>query len=261
MGIAAKLSAPDRAFVLHGYPYRETSLVAELFTARHGRLPVVAKGAKRPGSKLRAVLLTLQPLEVVWSGRGEVRTLTQAHWVPGQAWLTGRALLCGLYLNELILKLLPREDPHPHLFEAYAAALLTLGELGQDAEQAAVLRDFEVTLLAELGYGLELRHDVITGEPLRADALYRYHPLRGPSREGSGEVVSGAVLLALAEGRFASATLAEEARRFVRRIIDMHLEWRRLRSADVAAELRDLAFRLETTSPVRRRSKTEGLHT
>ncbi|MFN3629992.1 MAG: DNA repair protein RecO [Casimicrobiaceae bacterium] len=251
MPAQAKRSPPERGYVLHSYPYKETSLIVDVFTVDHGRMAMVAKGAKRPGSALRGALLSLQPLEVAWSGRGEVRTLVQAQWRPGQAWLTGRALMCGMYLNELLLKLLPREDPHPRLFEAYAAALLTLGELSEGSDQNAVLREFEVTLLAELGYGLELSTDVITGENIRADRLYRYDLQRGPSEHGSGELVSGAALLALASGRFDTPGVATEAREFVRRVISSHLERRALRSTDVLADLRALTQRLDSQSPRR----------
>ncbi len=248
----AKRSPPERGYVLHSYPYKETSLIVDVFTVDHGRMAMVAKGAKRPGSALRGALLSLQPLELIWSGRGEVRTLIQAQWRPGQSWLTGRALMCGMYLNELLIKLLPREDPHPKLFEAYAAALLTLGELPQGSDQSAVLREFEVTLLAELGYGLELGVDVVTGEPVHADRLYRYDMLRGPSERGAGETVSGAALLALASGRFDTPRIAAEAREFVQRVIAAHLERRALRSIDVLADLRALSQRLDSQSPRRR---------
>lgn len=251
MPATAKRSPPERGYVLHSYPYKETSLIVDVFTVDHGRMVMVAKGAKRPGSALRGALLSLQPLEVIWSGRGEVRTLVQAQWRPGQSWLTGRALMCGMYLNELLIKLLPREDPHPKLFEAYAAALLTLGELPEGSDQSAVLREFEVTLLAELGYGLELSVDVTTGEGLHGDRMYRYDMLRGPSEHGPGEPVSGAALLALASGRFDSPRVANEAREFVRRIIAAHLERRALRSTDVVADLRALTQRLDGQSPRR----------
>jgi DNA repair protein RecO (recombination protein O) len=99
--------------VLHSYPYKETSLIVDMFTRDHGRIGVVAKGAKRPLSKLRGVLQTFQPLSVSFSGKSELRTLIDAEWVGGMLPIEKTALLCGFYLNELLVKLLARDDPHP----------------------------------------------------------------------------------------------------------------------------------------------------
>ncbi len=112
----------ESAFLLHFTPYRETSLVVDLFTRGHGRVAAVAKGAKRPRSALRAVLMQFQPLTVTFSGRSELRTLTGAEWVGGLIAPRGDALLCAFYLNELLLRLLPREDAHPTLYDGYARA-------------------------------------------------------------------------------------------------------------------------------------------
>src|SRR3954447_15614048 len=98
------------AFVLHTYPYRETSLIVEAFTRSFGRVSLLARGARRPRSAMRGVLLAFQPLALSWFGKGELRTLARAEWVGGQPLLQGEALLCGFYLNELLLRLLPRED-------------------------------------------------------------------------------------------------------------------------------------------------------
>ena len=242
MAVQAKKSAPQRAFVLHSYAYKESSLIVDLFTVENGRMAVIAKGAKRPASNLRGALLSLQPIEAIFSGRGEVKTLTQAQWLPGQPWLTGQALMCGMYLNELLIKLLPREDPHPQLFESYAATLLTLAA---SDEHSAILREFEISLLIEMGYALELQNDVSTGEPLLPDALYRYDPLAGPSAEGRGSLVSGNALLSLARGRFDNNAIAAEARDFVRTIINFHLDRRLMRSSSVMHDLHQLSERLD----------------
>src|SRR5512139_2216696 len=111
------------AFILHSYPYRETSLLLEVFTRGFGRLSMVARAARSPRSQLRGVLLAFQPLALSWFGRGEVRTLARAEWIGGQPLLHGEALLCGFYLNELLLRMLPREDPHDALFQRYQEAL------------------------------------------------------------------------------------------------------------------------------------------
>jgi DNA repair protein RecO (recombination protein O) len=247
-----KKSPPQRAFVLHSYPYKESSLIVDVFTVDNGRMAMVAKGAKRPASNLRGALHSLQPIEIVFSGRGEVKTMTQATWLPGQPWLTGKALMCGLYLNELLMKLLPREDAHPHLFDAYAATLLTLAE---SEEHSAILREFETQLLAEMGYGLQLDRDVRTNEPLQVETLYRYDPLAGPMQHGGGVLVSGRVLRSLDNGVFDDAMVAAEARNFVRAIIQFHLERRSLKSSHVMHDLHALSEKLDAKPATQRKTK------
>src|SRR5450755_3103627 len=123
----------QQAFVLHAYPYRETSLIVEALTPGYGRVALVARGAKRPRSELRGVLQAFQPLALSWAGAGELKTLLRAEWRGGLPLVSGSALLCGFYLNELLLKMLPREDAHPQLFRDYQS---TLGKLAAGAEQA-----------------------------------------------------------------------------------------------------------------------------
>ena len=148
----------EPAFVLHAYPYKETSVIVEAFTEAAGRVPMVAKGARRPRSELRGLLQAFQPLALSWAGTGELKTLVKAEWRGGLPLPTGAALLCGFYLNELLLKLLPREDPHPALYAEYAATLHALTRDVRPSTQAATLRGFELRLLAELGYALPLTH-------------------------------------------------------------------------------------------------------
>ncbi len=169
----------EPAFVLHSYPYRETSLIIETFTRNHGRIALVARGARRPRSLLRGVLLAFQPILLSWSGKTELRTLHKAEWQGGLPQLTGRALLCGFYLNELMLKLLAREDSHEALFETYHAALATLSNGG---DHAMTLRSFEQRLLKEAGYALTLDRDAVSGEEIRAECTYHYLMERGPVR-------------------------------------------------------------------------------
>ena len=113
-------------FVLHSYPFRETSLIVEAFTRDHGRVALVARGARRPRSSLRGVLSPFQPLLLSWSGRSELRTLVRAESQNGHLALAGETLMCGFYLNELLLKLLPRDDPHERLYDAYQHTLAGL---------------------------------------------------------------------------------------------------------------------------------------
>ena len=167
------------AFVLHSYPFRETSLVIEVFTQDFGRVALVARGARRPRSALRGVLLAFQPLLLSWAGKSELRTLHKAEWRGGLPQLKGTALLCGFYLNELMLKLLPRDDPHEQLYQTYYR---TLHALCNGGGHAVTLRRFEQQMLKELGYALPLERDVADGEAIHADATYEFVIGRGPVR-------------------------------------------------------------------------------
>ncbi len=230
------------AFVLHAYAYKETSLIVEALTAGYGRVAMVARGAKRPRSELRGLLQAFQPLALSWSGAGELKTLAHAEWRGGLPLVTGSALLCGFYLNELLLKLLPREDAHPQLFLDYEAALV---QLAAGAEQAPVLRRFEVRLLSELGYALPLTHEVDTGEPVDPAARYYYAFDRGPrsvvSEPGQRyPLVRGATLLALARQEYRTSDAAAEAKRLMREILDHYLEQRAIFSRRVVRDLQAL---------------------
>ncbi len=130
----------EQAFVLHSYPFRETSLILDVFSRRHGRLAIVARGARRPRSALRGVLMNFQPLLLSWFGKGEVRTLHSAEWQGGQPYLQGTALMCGFYLNELLLNLLARDDPHEQLFDYYRATLYRLAQRSRPCRDAALFR-------------------------------------------------------------------------------------------------------------------------
>lgn len=151
----------DFAYVLHSVPYKETSLIVELFCREHGRLPVVAKGAKRPHSGLRAVLVSFQPLQVRFSGKSEVKTLTHAEWLGGLIPPDGKALFAAYYLNELLMRGLSREDTHPELFDLYQETLV--GLVGGEDMNLCVRR-FEVGLLQALGYGLDWQNDAQGGQ-------------------------------------------------------------------------------------------------
>jgi DNA repair protein RecO (recombination protein O) len=232
----------EPAFVLHTYPYRETSLIVEAFTERSGRVVIVARGAKRPRSELRGVLQAFQPLALSWAGGGELKTLIKAEWRGGLPLPTGAALLCGFYLNELLLKLLAREDPHPALWSEYASALRALTADAKAPAQAATLRRFEVRLLAEVGYALSLTHDVQSGAPIDPGERYHYAFDRGPQLVAAEPrarwpVVRGATLIALATQRYPEPDVAAEAKRLMRGILDHYLEERRIFSRRVVQDL------------------------
>jgi len=227
------------AFVLHAWPYKETSLIVEAFVEHDGRVAMVARGAKRPRSELHGILQAFQPVSLSWSGAGELKTLIRAEWRGGMPLPSGSALLCGFYLNELVLKLLPREDPHPKLYAIYRDAL---AELAGGAEQAPVLRRFELALLAELGYALQLATETDTGAPVDPDARYHYAFDRGAQRGAPPPgmrwpVVRGATLVALAQGRFDDAATATEAKRLMREVLDHHLDARTIQSRKVVRDL------------------------
>lgn len=227
------------AYVLHAYPYRETSLIIDVFSRDHGRVALLARGARRPRSLLRGLLLAFQPLELGWAGRGDVQTLMKAEWQGGQPLLAGRALFCGYYLNELLMHLLPRDDAHARLFSVYAETLqrFAVGAMESD------LRCFERTLLQELGYGPTLETDA-DGVAIDVDANYVYEIERGPvRRSASGPstlTVSGRTLLDLARQDFSDPRSLTEAKQLMRTLISHHTGGRSLISRKIFRELQEL---------------------
>jgi len=178
----------DSGFVLHTYAYRETSLIVEAFTRLHGRVVLVAKGAKRPRGALRGILNPFQGLSLAWFGKSEMKTLKTAELEQILPQLSGAALLSAFYVNELVLKLATREDPHEQLFDAYASTLALLATLPVDKrssrEIAPILRQFEVSLLQELGYALQLHADADSRAPICAEHEYVYWVEGGPLHVG-----------------------------------------------------------------------------
>lgn len=211
------------AYVLHPRAYRETSLILEVLTRDHGRAAMVARGAKGARSKWRNLLQPFRPLLIGWSARGDLGTLTSAEQVAAPPALHGEALYCGMYLNELLIRLLHRGDPHPEVFERYRQVL---AELASGAPPQPALRIFEKHLLDATGYGLILDHEPGGNSPLLADAWYDYRPDRGPRRvgdQGGGRgAVSGRALLALQSEQLEDELLPE-LRSLMRRVIGYHL--------------------------------------
>ena len=205
----------EPAFVLSRRPYRETSLLLEVFTRSHGRVGLVARGAQSAKSKLRGVLEPLRPLLLSWNERGDLGTLTAAeaseiHWSP----LAGEAVYCGWYLNELLLRLITRHDAHPALFADYADALAQLATTPHEP----ALRVFEKRLLSELGYGLLLPDDLDPG------LQYRYDWDEGPQPVAADTPRSyrGASLLALTHEQLLTPEHWREARRLLREALARH---------------------------------------
>jgi len=242
-------SAEDRGrrdnepgYVLHTYPFRETSLVVEAYTRAHGRVAMVAKGARRPKSALRGLLLAFQPLLLSWTGKSELQTLVRAEWQAGLLPLRGGALMCGFYVNELLLKLLARHDPHEALFDGYAATLAELA--AADADHARILRRFEKALLRELGYALTLDLDVDTGQPVAAERRYVYVVDRGPvaAAEGAsnGLELAGQTLLDIQRDDYSRATTQQQSKALMRMLINHLLGDQVLHTRQLLRDLQQL---------------------
>lgn len=254
----AAAAHPLTAYVLHQYNWSESSLIVELFTRAQGRVVVVAKGAKRPTSNFRPLLLPFLPLQVVLGKppsdeSSEVVNLRSVEWCGGVPLLPPQAMLSGYYLNELLLKLLARQDPHAELFDAYADTLVALAQAqnstgggGDDAAaepaaEATVLRAFELVLLRELGVLPELGTVTLTTQPLAAEQRYALHPHHGVvADEGAGAPGAAwrAVDAALAVGTLASlrqacAPAATTLRGPLRALLHYHLGQRPLRTRQV----------------------------
>jgi DNA repair protein RecO (recombination protein O) len=221
------------AFVLHRREYGNTSLLLEILGAGPGRFAAIAKGARRPRQTASALLQPFQPLWLAMTGRGEVRTLTAVEEAGAPLRLQGASLLAGFYLNELLLRMLARHDPHDPVFVFYQS---TLAHLAKDDDLETSLRRFECRLLAELGYGLMLDRVVDDGAPVRAEAVYVYVRERGPCYPpgpARGPRVSGATLLALAHDEPLDGQQRREARTLLRHVLEPHLGDRPLKSREL----------------------------
>src|SRR5512143_65473 len=194
----------EPGFVLHTYPFKETSVVAEVFTRGHGRVALIARGARRPASALRGLMQPFTPLLLSWFGKSELKTLHAAEWQGGLVSTQGRALMCGFYLNELLLRLLARGDPHEVLYDRYVDTLDQLAGDASATDYERILRRFEKNLLAEIGYGATFDAEAGSGAAIDPQARYVFQPERGALRAGGqpGCPVSGQTLIDLAGDRF-----------------------------------------------------------
>jgi DNA repair protein RecO (recombination protein O) len=226
-----------RCFVLHRYPFRDSSLILEVFARDFGRISVFARAVRGPRPR-GALLQPFDTLLLSWSGRGEAPALTGAEYAAPPAPLPPGELMSAFYLNELLLKLTTRHDPQPELFDHYAQALTAL-RAGEGSETA--LRRFEVRLLELIGYGLNLATEADTGRPVRSDACYLFRPgVHGVVLAGQDEqaAIGGEVLRRLATGgALADATQGRQARALMRAALDHCLEGRELRTRTVARAL------------------------
>ncbi len=228
----------EDSYVLHAWPYQETSQILEALGAQHGRVGLVARGARRPTSRWRSVLQPFLPVRLSWVGRGSLYTLRSAEPASFAPALSGLALMGGFYLNELILNFVRRGDPHPGLFIAYSQALADL-RAGGDPEPA--LRRFEFQLLAEVGYGLNLDHDVLNDVPLDPAGVYEYRLEQGPvpaAAGGEGLTFTGTELRAIGRGDFSSPVILRLAKRLFRAVLAHYLDGRTLKTREVMAAMR-----------------------
>ncbi|SDF56163.1 MULTISPECIES: DNA repair protein RecO [unclassified Duganella] len=232
--------AGQPAFVLHSYPYKETSLIIDLFTRDFGRVALIAKGAKRPHSQLRGVLQTFQPLSSSWVGKSELRTLTDAEWVGGMLPLEKTALLCGFYLNELLVKLLARDDAHPALFDHYVS---TLNQLAHNEPAPIVLRKFERALLKETGVAADLTRCIETRSAVRSELVYVVDPERGPRPERAADPwprVAGKTLLDMECENYEDAATQAQSKQLMRFLVAHHLNGAPLNTRQILIDLSQL---------------------
>lgn len=217
------------AFILHHRPYRETSALLDVLTADYGRIALVAKGIHTSRSRLRPIIQPFTPLLVSWGGKGELMTMHSAEANGAPLMLKGNCLLSGFYLNELLVKVLQKQDPHPRLYTIYHHTLLELQ--GSNLRQNS-LRLFEKNLLAELGYGLQLTHDFRTGTAITEEGFYHYYPEHGFEQvaESSKMTFTGKSLLALANEQLDAPEILLEIKRLMRLALASLLGYQPLQS-------------------------------
>jgi DNA repair protein RecO (recombination protein O) len=226
-------------YVLHTYPFKETSLVVELFSQQFGRVAAVAKGARRPHSAMRGLLQSFQMLSGAWSGKNELKTLHSLDWSAGLTLLKGEALMCGFYMNELLLRLLPREDAHESLFAYYAAALQTLS---LETDLANTLRRFELKLLQELGYAVPLLQDE-NDVPVEAEKTYRYEAEYGACELGAtknGVQCRGKTLLDMARDDYSDVQTQSQSKQLMRYLLAHYLGDKPLHTRQLLIDLQTI---------------------
>ncbi len=238
-------------YVLHTYPFKETSLVVELFSQQFGRIAAVAKGARRPHSAMRGMLQSFQLLSGAWSGKNELKTLHSLDWHAGLTLIRGEALMCGFYMNELLLRLLPREDAHESLFEYYAATLKMLASeqglingknMANSKNLAITLRRFELKLLQEMGYAVPLLTDE-NDTDISAHKSYRYEAEYGAcelNATKNGVQLSGLTLLNMANDDYAEAQTQNQSKQLMRYLLAHYLGDKPLHTRQLLIDLQAL---------------------
>lgn len=226
------------AYLLHHRPFRDTSLLLDIFSRDHGRLALVARGARSQKSRLKPLLRPFMPLQLSWLLRSDLGTLTDAELDGQPLQLSGDALMSGYYVNELILHLTHRHDPQPDVFAAYAR---TLSKMAKAAEPAPALREFEIELLGLLGYAPNFAHEAESLDQIDPAANYEYRAEQGPievTRSSGSMIFTGEMLIAIDEQRFDDPQVLRAAGRLLRNVINHHLGGKELKSRKVLVDLR-----------------------
>lgn len=215
----------NSAFILHRRPYRETSLLLDVFSCNYGRVGLVARGVRQKKNSKVEILQPYQPLQLAWSGKGELMTLTMAEADKPAYILKDRKLIAGFYLNEIIIRMLHQHEAHLDLFMIYDRTLELLARQTSDENQ--VIRIFEKRLLEAIGYGLVLDHDVTTGKKIRPDHEYYYLADRGPianTPESSDYIkISGAALMSLNNEELDTSQILHETKLLIRFVMKRYL--------------------------------------
>lgn len=234
----------EPAYILHSRAYRETSQILEVFTPGYGRTGLVARGARRPKSPLRGILNPFQPLRVSWSGRGELATLVLAETIGAGGGMPDSSVMAGFYVNELLTKLLHRHDPHPDLFAHYSSLIgkLVTGCPAQHESVEKSLRKFELELLQEIGYALNLEHDAVSAQPLRSEQWYEFRVEQGAvpvDHEGAeGLYFTGADLLLIGRLELDDKNALRKAKQLLRYVLDYHIGDSGLQTRRIAAAMK-----------------------
>jgi DNA repair protein RecO (recombination protein O) len=239
MAIASGRRENELVYVLHTYPFKETSLVTELFSKQFGRVVALAKGARRPRSAMRGQLQAFQMFSATWSGKNELKTLHGLDWADSLVTLRGEALICGFYLNELLLRLLPREDSHEALFDYYQ---VTLKNLATTQDLATNLRRFELKLLQEMGYAVPLMVDE-NDDPVLADKAYRYEAEYGASainKTKIGVQLSGKTLLDMSNDDYTNLQTQQQSKQLMRYLLAHYLGDKPLHTRQLLIDLQGL---------------------
>jgi DNA repair protein RecO (recombination protein O) len=209
-------------YILHTYPFKETSLIVEMLTKDFGRIAVTAKGARRPKSSLRGMLLPFQPLQATWSGLQDLKSLHNIEWSDAFSMIKGDALVCGFYLNELIMRLVPKDDPCPKLYDFYHKTIL---ELASNNFLSITLRRFELKLLKELGYQVPLKNDV-DGVIIESEKQYFYDAESSAfTKKISSDqfVISGKTLIDMANDCYEDSKTEQQSKQFMRYLINHYI--------------------------------------
>lgn len=223
----------ESAFVLHSRPYRDTSLLVELFTRSHGRISAVSRGARGPKSKTKGYLQPFYPLLASWSGKSELVSLNTVEPCGAPFLFVGKILVSALYVNELVMRLLHRHEEHPELFMEYQHVLVGLQD---ELKLHATLRRFEKKLISSLGYGFDWHITADTFEVIEPGKHYALDPSRGiliTSHDPHALMILGDHLLAIQADDYSDAIVLNSAKRVLRSVLNYLLGGRAIRSREL----------------------------